>query len=201
MKRVIALTLPALAAATVLACAASLPPPTPSASALQPFEPVSGGANYALVEVGAQAPDFSFDAQGRSLRLRDLRAQGHVLLVFAPDEARLVALERERARLLSLGVTPVALLDERAGACTATVRRLGLDYLVIPDPRRVIGAQFNSLDPLSRAVAPAWFVLGRSGKVYGLARGEWPEGSWSAVAAHALGLTDPDVAPASSPRD
>jgi peroxiredoxin len=202
MKRVIASTALALVATISLAGTGPVSPPSPVPAGGQPFEPVDGSANYAIVEVGTQAPDFSFDSQGRSLRLHDLRAQGHLLLVFAPDEARLVALERERPRLLSLGVVPVVLLDQRAGTCAATVRRLGLGYSVIPDPRRVIGAQFNALDPVSRADAPAWFVLSRTGRVYGLEHRVWPERSWSEVAASALGLPDPaSLSPASSGGD
>ena len=169
MKRLIAPTVLALFATVSLAGPGPVTPSLPTPAGGQPFEPVDGSANYAIVEVGTQAPDFSFDSQGRSLRLHDLRAQGHLLLVFAPDEARLVALERERPRLMALGVVPVVVLDRRAGSCAATVRRLGLGYSVIPDPRRVIGAQFNVLDPLSRADAPAWFVISRT------ARGpRWP---------------------------
>lgn len=199
MKRLIASTALALVATVSLAGTGPVSPPTPASAGGQPYEPVYGSANYAIVDVGTQAPDFSFESQGRSLRLRDLRAQGHLLLVFAPDETRMVALERERPRLRALGVLPVVLLDQRAGTCAATVRRLGLGYPVIPDPRRVIGAQFNALDPVSRADAPAWFVLSRSGRVYGLEHRSWPERPWSEVAANALGLPDPEgLSPAAS---
>jgi peroxiredoxin len=198
MNRVIVSTVLALAATVSLAGARPASPPSPLTTRPELLDPVGASTDYAVVGVGSQAPDFSFDAQGRSLRLRDLRANGHVLLVFTADDARLAALERERVNLLAIGVVPVAVLDQRAGSCAATTRRLGLGYSVIPDPRRVIGAQFNALDPSSRADAPAWFVLDRSGRVRALAHLSWPEQPWTDVTAHALGLSGPDAtAPAS----
>jgi peroxiredoxin len=201
MNRVIVSTVLALAATVSLAGARPASPPSQLAAHPEVLDPVGATADYAIVAVGAQAPDFSFEAQGRSLRLRDLRANGHVLLVFSPDDVRLTALERERVRLLAIGVVPVAVLDQRAGACAATARRLALGYSVIPDPRRVIGAQFNALDPSSRADAPAWFVLDRSGRVRALAHLSWPEQPWTEITARALGLPGPDAAaPASFDR-
>ena len=198
MHRVIASTILALAASVSLAGAGPASLPSPLVARAGTLDPVGASADYAIVGVGTQAPDFSFDGQGGSLRLRDLRAHGHVLLVFTPDDVRLVAIERERARLLALGVVPVAVLDRRAGSCAATARRLGLGYSIIPDPGHVIGAQFNALDPSSRADAPAWFVLDRSGRVHDFAHLAWPERPWTEVTARALGLPGSDaIAPAS----
>ena len=198
MNRVILSTILALAATVSLASAGPATPPLPPAAHPGSIDPVGFAADYAVVGIGSLAPDFSFDAQGSSQRLRNLRTQGSVLLLFTPDDAGLVAVEHERVRLLSMGVVPVAVLDQRAGSCAATARRLRLGYSIIPDPRRVIGAQFNALDPASRADAPAWFVLDRSGRVRDLAHLTWPEQAWTEVTAHALGLPGPDaIAPAS----
>ncbi len=182
----------ALAASTVFAGTPRVPTPVP-APTTNVIDPIDPGANYAVVDVGSRAPDFSFDAQGRSLRLRDLRAQGHVLLVIAPEDAQMVALENERAALLALGVVPVAVIDQRAGACTATARRLGLGYSIVPDPRGVIAAQFNAVDEGSGADQAAWFVLDRAGRVRDLAHGTWPGRPWAAVAREALDLPDPSA--------
>ena len=119
MNRVIVSTVLALAAIVSLAGARPASPPSPLTARPELIDPIGESSDYAIVGVGAQAPDFAFEAQGRNLRLRDLRANGHVLLMFAPDEARLVALERERVHLLAIGVVPVAVLDQRAGSCAA----------------------------------------------------------------------------------
>jgi hypothetical protein len=43
-----------------------------------------------------------------------------------------------------------------AAGAAGLARRLGLHYLVVPDPRNVVAAQFNVLDPATRRAAPAW---------------------------------------------
>jgi peroxiredoxin len=143
---------------------------------------------YATVEVGSQAPDFSFESAPGWRRLRDLRTEGDLLLVFGADDAGLLALEREREGLRALDVVPVAIVDRKPGACRALVSRLQLGVRLVPDPQRVIGAQFNVLDPNSRADAPAWFVLDRTGRVHALGRWELPAAPWTKVAAAALGI-------------
>lgn len=165
-----------------------------------PQIPLGGGTEYATVESGSSAPDFAYEnLAGGDARLRDLRAQGHVLLVFGAKEADLRRLESESGPLTRLGVVPVAVLDWRTGACRSAVRRLSLTYPVVPDPQRAIGAQYNALDPRTRQNVPAWFVVDRQGRVRGLDRFELPRGSWADVAASALGLPADGVPrPASS---
>ncbi len=155
--------------------------------------PVGTGAEYAMVVPGEKAPNFSYESDGRSLRLHHLRAQGHVLLVLGAGDAQLRALESQRDALLRLGVVPVAVLDIRHGSCRSAARRLGLNYPVIADPTRVIGAQFNALEPRTRLTAPAWFIVDRGGSVRALDRFEWPQSTWREVAISSLGLASDDA--------
>jgi peroxiredoxin len=142
-----------------------------------------------LVAVGDPAPDFSYPSQGRSwLHLHDLLAQGSVLLVFATEDEQLVALQDERARLMDLGVIPVAVVDRRSGAAASTVKRLGLQFPVIADLQRTIATQFNVLDPDSRRTAPAWFVINHRGWVRALNRGSLPSRGYPNLAASALSI-------------
>ena len=141
------------------------------------------------METGEAAPDFSYLVDGRWRRLRELRSQGHVLLVVGAGDAQLRALEAQREGLLRLCVVPVAVLDQRSGRCRATSERLGLHFTVIADPTRVIAAQFNALDERTRLAAPAWFVVDQRGTVRALAHASWPETSWREVAIGSLGLT------------
>ena len=164
------------------------------------LEPQDTGADFAVLDVGSQAPDFSFETRGQALRLRDLRAQGHVLLVIEPDEERLAALERERPHLLAMGVIPVAVMDMRPGPCAALANRLGVRFSMIADSRRLIGAQFNATDPNSLGDVPAWFVVDHAGRVRDLDHLSWPGRTWTDVASTALGLPGADaLAPASAP--
>ena len=157
---------------------------------------VGTGAEYATVVVGEKAPDFNYQVNGRWQRLRDLRAQGHVLLVLGAGDVQLRAIESQREVLLRLGVVPVAVLDLRASACRSTAAKLGLHFTVIPDPTRVIGAQFNSLEPRTRMTAPSWFVIDRNGSIRALDRLDWPSSDWREVASNALGIAT-DGSPAS----
>lgn len=161
----------------------------PDGQRLLPQIPLGGGTDYAMVEAGTSAPDFAYETLGGgTARLRDLRAQGNVLLVFGAGEADLRRLEAESSRLTRLGVVPVAVLDWRVGACRSVVRRLGLSFPVVPDVQRAIGAQYNVLDPHTRQAARAWFVVDRQGRVRGLDRFELPREPWANVAATSLGL-------------
>lgn len=159
-----------------------------------PQIPLGSSTEYPVVDAGANAPDFSYETlAGAPARLRDLRAQGHVLLVFGATEPDLRQLELEAGRLKRLGVVPVAVLDWRVGACRSVVKKLSLTFPVVPDPQRTIGAQYNVLDPRTRQHAYAWFVVDRRGRVRGLDRFELPREPWETVAATSLGLPTGDT--------
>jgi peroxiredoxin len=190
---------PAVVAATCFVLAAATPlvhvpgtldaTRTPTTLSAAPSEPP-----VTVVAPGDPAPDVSWDGAGaRPQRLRDLRVQGHVLLVFSPTETQLRALERERDGLLDVRVLPVAVLDRSAASTARLARRLGLNYIVVPDPRNVVAAQFNVLDPATRHASPAWFVVDRSGHVRALDRRGVPDGGYMQLATRALALASPDA--------
>jgi peroxiredoxin len=147
-----------------------------------------------VVMPGDPAPDVAWEGPAsRPQRLRDLRAQGHVLLVFCPSEAQLQALERDRDHLLDLRVVPAAVLDRSATKVADLARRLGLHFTLIPDSRNIIAAQFNALDPATHRASPAWFVVDRSGRVRGLDRTGVPESGYPRLVSTALVLAAPSV--------
>jgi peroxiredoxin len=146
------------------------------------------------VRIGDVAPDFSYQAyDGHWRRLHELRAQGPVLLVFVPDDNELRLMERERARLLDLGVVPVAVLDTSPRTTLGLVQKLGLKFSVLSDPRSVIAEQFNAIDWRTHATQSAWFLLDERGMVRALERGKFP-GEPVAMAAEALGRPMPGTA-------
>lgn len=190
-----------IALATALLSAAVDPGSTPfpndadSRASIAPFQNVAPEPPASEVRIGDVAPDFSYEGyDGRWRNLRDLRVQGAVLLVIAPDTDQLRALERERASLLDRGIVPVAILDVTPRATASTIKKLDLRYSVIADPRRVIAEQFNAIQSRTHAAVPAWFVIDRSGVVRGLDRGKFPAGGYLATAASALGLPMPGMA-------
>jgi peroxiredoxin len=170
------------------------PPLTPDDATARSYGPLPPEPPSADVELGDVAPDFAFQGEDNHWRrLHDLLQQGPVLLVFGTDKATLTALEHERDAMLKLGAIPVALLDVRNGVAWATARRLGLHYLVVPDSRRVIAAQFHALDQNGERVAPSWFVVDRGARVRALRRGSLPAQGFAQLTALALGLPDPGV--------
>lgn len=193
----LALALAAPRAASAVPPGGLPPEPRPTASwSLTGAEP---GPTY--VTPGDPAPDVSWESPQGWRRLRDVRTQGNVLLVFGADDAQLARLERERPALRALGVVPAAVVERRAGACQALARRLGLGYPVLPDPQRVIATQYNCLDAVTRRALPAWFAVDRAGAVRRAERGGLPARPWSVVAANALNLPSPGVSlPTGSPR-
>ena len=150
------------------------------------------------VRIGDVAPDFSYEAfDGHWRRLHELRAQGPVLLVFVPDENQLRLMERERARLMDLGVVPVAVMDVSPRATLGLVQHLSLKYSVLSDPRSVIAEQFNAIDWRTHATQVAWFLLDEKGMVRALDRGTFPDAP-VAMAAEALGRPAPGTAVSTS---
>lgn len=146
-----------------------------------------------VVRVGDPVPNFAFEGYDRRwMRLHHFLDQGPVLLVFGAREAELRRIQAERELLLDLGVIPVVVLDAKPNTTRSLVKRFGLQYTVLSDPRGVIAGQFNLLE--SRSVVPGWFVLDRRGKVRGLLRGELPPGGYPRVCARALALPMPGVA-------
>ena len=86
---------------------------------------------------------------------------------------------------------PAAVLDRNASGAAGLARRLGLHFTLIPDPRSVVAAQFNALDPATHRAAPAWFVVDRSGCVRALDRTGVPEGGYSRLVSTVLALAAP----------
>lgn len=192
----------AIAVSTVM-----VPPLHAGPRGVSPFSPMgppspydnisSGGPEPPIADVvaGSSAPDFSYQLVGpRWHHLHDLLDQGAVLLVFAPGEKELKRIEHERPALLQRGVVPVAVVELRSGVARDLVRRLRLGFTVISDPRDIISLQFNVLDETTRTAVPAWFVVDRSGRVRGLARGRVPESGYLGVVAESLSLPSPGVA-------
>ena len=197
--------IPTVAAACFVLLAATplVPVPTdPEMGRVPPSLSPSGTEPPTLVVmVGDPAPDVSWQGPtSQTQRLRDLRAQGHLLLVFSPSDEQLRALERERAQLLDRRVVPAAVLNRGPKSAAGLARRLGLHYPLIPDPRRIIAAQFSTLDPASGRPLPAWFVIDRRGQVRDLDRsGTLPE-DLARLAFGALNLPAPGTARPSSTR-
>ena len=137
--------------------------------------------------VGQPAPDFDYLSTPYGWRrFRDECAQRPVLLVIAPSEADLVALERDRAALAIRGVTPMAVLRRRDGENWKTISRLKLGFALFSDPHGVVPVLFDVRDSATGESEPAWFLVARGGGLLAFARGELPADGFARVVAAAL---------------
>lgn len=145
-----------------------------------------GAGSKSRVANGDRAPDFQYQSYDKLWQnLHNMLEHGDVLLVFGASDVDLRTLERERELLLAGGVTPLAVLERSERDVWASVRRLGLTYSLLADPRGAIGAQYGVFDPGIGRSQTSWFVIDRKGRVR--QRGEdMPKQSWPAVAAQAL---------------
>jgi len=149
---------------------------------------------YPPVDVGDPSPNFSWvGPDNRSHELRDVLQQANVLLVFAPGDDVLQTLETERDALAQIAVVPIAVLDSRARAAANRAKKLGVHFLVVPDASRLIGAQYNLLDPSSGRMQAGWYAVDRKGVVRGTGTSLTTEPKWTRIAASALAIPAPDV--------
>ena len=140
-----------------------------------------------LLSVGTKAPDFqyqSYDALWQ--HLHNVLEHGDVLLVFGASDVDLRTLERERETLVQVGVLPLAVVEHNDRDVWASVRRLGLTYSLLADPKGAIGSQYGVFDASIGRSRSAWFVIDRKGKVRQNG-GEMPTTGWAPMAATALG--------------
>ena len=136
---------------------------------------------------GRRAPDFQYQSyDGMWQHMHNVLEHGDMLLVFGASDVDLRTLERERETLMRSGVLPLAVVERGDRDVWASVRRLGLTFSLLADPKGVIGAQYGVFDPSLGRSRSAWFVIDVKGRVRQVG-GEMPSQGWPALAATALG--------------
>ena len=139
------------------------------------------------LSTGNHAPDFQYQSyDGMWQHLHNVLEHGDMVLVFGASDVDLRTLERERESLLKAGVMPLAVVEKNDRDVWASVRRLGLTYSLLADPKGAIGAQYGVFDPGIGRSRSAWFVIDVKGRVRQIG-GELPAQGWPALAATALG--------------
>jgi len=139
------------------------------------------------LNIGNRAPDFqyqSYDAMWQ--HLHNVLEHGDVLLVFGASDVDLRTIERERETLMKAGVMPLAVLERNDRDVWASVRRLGLTFSLLADPKGAIGAQYGVFDPGLGRSRSSWFVIDVKGRVRQIGS-DMPSQGWPMMAATALG--------------
>ncbi len=152
------------------------------------------------VTPGNRAPDFQYQSYDQLWQnLHNVLEHGDVLLIFGASDVDLRTIEREREILLRTGVTPLAVVERNERDVWASVRRLGLTFSLLSDPRGVIGAQYGVFDASLGRSHSSWFVIDKKGKVRQSGT-TMPQQSWPTVAALALGRSVPGGVQSTSSR-
>ena len=152
------------------------------------------------VAPGSRAPDFQYQSYDQLWQnLHNVLEHGDVLLVFGASDVDLRTIEREREILLRTGVTPLAVVERNERDVWASVRRLGLTFSLLSDPRGVIGSQYGVFDASISRSHTSWFVIDKKGKVRQSGT-TMPQQSWPTVAALALGRAVPGGVKSTSKR-
>jgi len=148
--------------------------------------PVEPANERPKLGAGRKAPDFQYQSYDQLWQnLHNVLEHGDVLLVFGASDVDLRTLEREREELLKLGVNPLAVVERSERDVWASVRRLGLTFSLLADPRGMIGSQYGVFDETLGRSRTSWFVIDRKGRVR-QSSSTMPEQSWLTVASTAL---------------
>ena len=120
------------------------------------------GVVQSAVQVGDQAPTFALpDAQGTTVRLQDLLAQGPVVLTFYRGgwcpycNLQVRALQKMLPSIQSQGATLVAVSPELPAYISKTVQEAALEFPVLSDVGMTVGKQYGLgfvLDPELQAI-------------------------------------------------
>lgn len=152
------------------------------------------------IPVGRRAPDFQYQAADAMWQyLHNVLEVGDVLLVFGASDVELRTLERERSTFLRAGIVPLAVVERSDREVWTTVRRLGLTYSLLADPKGVIGRQYGVLDTVRRVSTSTWFVIDTKGRVREVG-GKVPAEGWPTLVAASLGRSIEGPAQASTRR-
>jgi len=136
---------------------------------------------------GHKAPDFQYQSYDELWQnLHNFLEHGDVLLVFGASDVDLRTLERERESLVKGGVLPLAVVEKPDHEVWASVRRLGLTFSLMADPRGAIGSLYGVYDPAVGHSTTSWFFIDKRCKVRSSGIGISSQG-WLALASNAFG--------------
>jgi peroxiredoxin len=173
----------------VLAKNTTAPAPAPAATVPSVASSPTAPADTPRPKYGTgnKAPDFQYQSYDDLWQnLHNVLEHGDVLLVFGATDVDLRTIERERETLMKGGLIPLAVVEKNDRDVWASVRRLGLTFSLMADPRGAIGSQYGVYDAsLGRSVG-SWFLIDKKGKVRSSGIG-MPAQSWLALASNAFG--------------
>jgi peroxiredoxin len=132
--------------------------------------------------VGDAAPDFELpDPSGRLVRLRELRADGPVIVSFYRGQwcpfcnLELRGLQRALGEVAAAGATLVAISPNKPDVTAGTVAELELEYPVLSDHDNQVARMFNLVYEMTQENIDSYRDIGRDiGTLNGTGKWELP---------------------------
>lgn len=125
-----------------------------------------------LIEVGADAPDFSLKAEtGEDFRLSDLRGYVRAMLVFYPKDFtpgctdQLIQVRKHIEHLRGAGIEPMGVNSSDADSHQRFRQEHGLNFDLLADEDSLVAQAYGAIKDDGPGIQRSVVVVGKNGKV------------------------------------
>lgn len=125
-----------------------------------------------LIEVGAEAPDFTLKADtGASFRLADLRGYVRAMLVFYPKDFtpgctdQLIAVRKHIAHLRGAGIEPMGVNPDDADSHRRFREEHALNFDLLVDENADVARSYGAVKDNGSGIQRSVVVVGKNGRV------------------------------------
>jgi peroxiredoxin Q/BCP len=126
----------------------------------------------ALIEVGAEAPDFTLkNDEGAEFHLADLRGFVRAMLVFYPKDFtpgctdQLIQVRKNIEHLRGAGIEPIGVNPDDAESHKAFRKEHGLTFDLLVDENANVATAYGAIKPGGEGIQRSVVVVGKDGKV------------------------------------
>jgi peroxiredoxin Q/BCP len=126
----------------------------------------------ALIEVGAEAPDFTLkNDEGADFHLADLRGFVRAMLVFYPKDFtpgctdQLIQVRKNIEHLRGAGIEPIGVNPDDAESHKAFRKEHGLTFDLLVDENAHVATSYGAIKPGGEGIQRSVVVVGKDGKV------------------------------------
>ncbi|MDQ3656108.1 MAG: peroxiredoxin [Chloroflexota bacterium] len=152
-----------------------------------------------LIEVGADAPDFSLkNDEGADFHLADLRGFVRAMLIFYPKDFtpgctdQLIQVRKNLEHLRGAGIEPIGVNPDDAASHKAFRKEHGLTFDLLVDEDARVANLYGAMKPGGEGIQRSVVIVGKDGKVIFAEHGAPP---WQRILS-VMRVTDDVAAPA-----
>ncbi|MBA2468377.1 MAG: peroxiredoxin [Chloroflexia bacterium] len=153
-----------------------------------------------LIEVGAEAPDFSLkNDEGENFHLTDLRGFVRAMLIFYPKDFtpgctdQLIQVRKNIEPLRGAGIEPIGVNPDDAQSHKAFCKEHGLNFDLLVDEDARVAYLYGAIKPGGEGIQRSVVIVGKDGKIIFAEHGAPPWQRFMSV----MRKTDDVPAPAS----